>query len=114
MGRVTPRAGRLAEALRAARAAAEAAVNRDDDDGGSANLDTAFLYATRGLRETTVRQAAEAAGVHLGPRQRGRWWNGWMVHVGAGQGAMRTRSAVAAAEALVEAGEEATVYWQVD
>lgn len=109
---LTPRERRLASALAAAKHAALAA--QPGDDGGSANLDSAFLNAVPGLRGESVRRAAEAAGVSLGTRQRGKWWNGWFVHVGGGQGAMRTRTAEAAAAALVAAGESATVYYKVD
>lgn len=109
---LTPRELRLATALAAAKQAALAA--QPGADGGSANLDSAFLNARRGLTAASVRRAAEAAGVTLGARRRGKWWNGWTVQVGQGQGAMRTRTAEAAAKALNAAGESATVYYQVD
>lgn len=109
---LTPRQKQLASALAAAK---QAAVDVEPgDDGGSANLDTAFLHAQPGLRTDAVRRAAAAAGVAVGDRWRSRWWNGWMVHVEKGQGAMRTRMAEAAAEALRAAGESASVYYQVD
>lgn len=111
-GSLSPREKKLAAALAAAKHAALAV--QESDDGGSANLDCAFLDAQPGLTAAAVRRAAEAAGVSLGVRQRSRWWNGWFVHVTSGQGAMRTRMAEAAAKALKEAGESATVYYKVD
>lgn len=107
---LTPRQRLLASALTAAKNAAVAA--KTDDDGGSANLDSPFLYFS-GLRADAVRLAAEAAGVSVS-RHRTRWWNGWFVHVAEGQGANRTRMAEAAVDALRVAGEEAAVYYQTD
>lgn len=103
---------RLAAALAAAKHAALA--GREGGDGGSCNLDSAFLDAKPGLRGESVARAAKAADVSLGIRWRTKWWNGWMVHVHQGQGAMRTRMAEAAAKALNDAGESASVYYRVD
>lgn len=111
-GGLTPREVRLAAALAAAKHAALAV--QPGDDGGTANLDSAFLNAQPGLRGESVVRAAEAAGVLLGIRRRSKWWNGWFIHVTQGQGAMRTRMAEAAAAALNDAGESASVYYRID
>lgn len=105
---------RLAEALRAGKAAAEAA--RGEDDGGSANLDEPFLYG-HGLTEVVVQRAAHEAGVSIGSRYRSSMWNGWFLGaLTSGQGAMRTRMAEAAAKAIedAEAGIAACVYYRLD
>jgi hypothetical protein len=102
---------RLTQAFRAASLAAEFA--KPGDDGGTANFDSAFLYAKRGLTGAKVQEAAKEAGVSV-RRRDSRWWKGWFVEVGAGQGAMNTRMAEAACKALQEAGLEASVYYQID
>jgi hypothetical protein len=108
---LTPRQAALAAALAAAKQAALRV--QPGDDNGSANFDSPFLYATPSTRAATVRKAAEAVGVEVS-RYNSRWWKGWAVDVTDGQGAMRTRMAEAAAQALRGAGEYASVYYQVD
>lgn len=112
---LSPRERSLATALAAAYHAAMA-VKDDGDDGGSCNLDCAFLHAQRGLTSAMVRRAANAAHVGVGERYRSNLWNGWFVHVGAhcGQGYMRTRMAEAATRALRDAGEDASTYYRID
>lgn len=105
------RARLVYDALCAAKASAEAA--RPGDDGGSANMDSPFLHSQRGLTSDAVDSAARLAGVGV-RRYRSSMWNGWFVSLTAGQGAMRTRMAEAAARTLNECGEEASVYYQVD
>ena len=110
-GSLTERQKSLATALAVAKMAALAA--KPGDDGGSANLDCAFLYQRDGLRAPDVRKAAEAAGVSVSHCY-SKWWRGWLVQVSEGQGAMNARMAEAAADALRSAGFEATVYYQVN
>lgn len=106
-----PRTRLVYDALCAAKASSEAAY--PGDDGGSANLDSPFLHSQRGLTFNAVETAARLAGVEV-RRYRSRMWNGWFVRLTAGQGAMRTRMAEAAARTLTECGEEASVYYQLD
>jgi hypothetical protein len=101
----------LTQAFRLARKAAEEA--QGTEDGGTANLDSAFLYARLGLTEATVQRAATAAGISV-RRHNTRFWRGWFIEVARGQGAMRTRMARAAHEALQAAGQESSVYYQID
>lgn len=101
----------LVDAFRAAKLAADFA--KPGDDGGSANFDSAFLYGRRGLTDKAVQAAAAEAGITV-RRSSSRWWKGWFVQVGAGQGAMNTRMAEAATKALIDAGWDAGTYYMVD
>ncbi|HET7486859.1 MAG TPA: hypothetical protein VFJ85_02955 [Acidimicrobiales bacterium] len=113
-GSLSPRAVALASALAAAKHAALAV--QGEDDGGTANLDSPFLFPGEPrLTAPVVQRAAAAAGVHIGSRYRSSFWNGWFLgSLVKGQGAMRTRMAEAAAKALQGAGEDAGVYYRID
>lgn len=65
------------------------------------------------LTDKAVQAAAEEAGITV-RRWQTRWWRGWMIDVGAGQGAMNTRMAEAATKALNDAGWDAGTYYMVD
>lgn len=101
----------LADALRLALKAAEAVA--DTGDGGSANLDSAFLFARRGMTARRFEESALAAGVGA-YRSHHRFWRGWFLEVQWGQGARRTQMAEAAVATLKEAGWDACVYYVLD
>lgn len=101
----------LAEALRAAKAAAESHAN--DDDGGTCNFDTAYLRLPRWNRELT-RKAFESAGLRT---------DVWNVFGGSaymilgcynGQGDRRTNQAEAIRDVLQTAGYDCHIYYQMD
>lgn len=106
------RCDQLTEAFRAAKDAALAV--QGEDDGGTANLDSLFLYTRRGLRTGVVEGAAANAGVTV-RRHDSSWWRGWFVGgVSCGQGAMNSRMVEAAAKAMQEHGEDVGVYYAID
>lgn len=100
--------------------AADAAIAADPgpDDGGTCNLDSAFI-AAGGMREkqakeiaTAVRAARPEAMVHLS----NGGWQGRMLMLSAyyGQAERRTTMAEAAKKSLAADGLEAYMYYQMD
>ena len=101
-------------ALKAAEAAALAIpIEGDGGDGGSCNFDTPYVTVPKGTRSSTIKECAEAAGVHVSPHYTSA--SRWMVHVTTtGQGYRRTKGAEAARDALKANGFESFVYYAVD
>lgn len=101
---------RLTSTLRAAREAADAAASAVGD-GGSANMDAAFLCDDR--KSNAVAGAIAAAG--LSARWwRTRYWRGWMLSLSYGMGGKQTAGCEAFVRVLREAGFNAAVYYHVD
>jgi hypothetical protein len=103
----------LVAAFTAAREAARAAGDANDEDGGTSNFDTPIVFLPR-VRGSRIEKAAAEAGVDASTvRYCGATW--WFVRVPLdGQGNCRTRMAEAATKALKDAGLNATTWYQMD
>jgi hypothetical protein len=92
----------LVDALKRAKAAAEAVVS---DDGGTCNFDTA-VFAIKGVREKSIEEIGREAGVSISSSS---WLGGRWFFVGGilrGQGNLRSRGADAAAKVLREVSSQ--------
>ena len=101
----------LCNALVRARDAALAA--RQDDDGGSANLDTPTLDL-RGVSARAIKEASEISGVRIGEPLSGSYWRGhrfiWTPHEG--QGNCRAAMSEAAYQSLRRDLPDRAGHWQ--
>jgi hypothetical protein len=82
------------------------------EDGGSANLDCAFLRVPRS-RENKMEEAFEAAGV-AGYKTKWFKMSGYMITPPGHQGNTRARAAEAMVKSLRESGYDALTYCQMD
>ena len=98
---------KLPQAMVKARNAAQAEKAKDPRDGGSCNLDFAYISAT-GLREAT----AAKHGYHVFKAG----WHGRVMKVysGEGQADLNYRQVQAVAKVLKEEGFDVGVYYQLD
>lgn len=98
---------KLSQAMVKARNAAQAEKAKDPSDGGSCNLDFAYISAT-GIREATARNHGYSA-FKAG-------WHGRVMRVysGEGQADLNYRQVQAVAKVLREEGFDAAVYYQLD
>jgi hypothetical protein len=98
---------KLSAAVAKARNAAQAEKAKDPRDGGSCNLDFAYISAT-GLRKST----AAKRGYHVFKAG----WHGRVMKVysGEGQADLNYRQVQVVAKVLQEEGFDAGVYYQLD
>ncbi len=98
---------KLPAAMAKARAAAQDEKFKDPRDGGSCNLDFAYISAT-GIRESTA--------ANHGYRVFKAGWHGRVMRVysGEGQADLNYRQVQAVAKVLREEGFDAGVYYQID
>lgn len=103
---------KLASDLNAANVAAKLAADKTDD-GGSANLDSAFLRLPR-ARESKVLEAIRTAGLYC--REKCRWiGEGYMITpTVSGQGNKRTTAVEAFKRHMESCGWDVLIYYQVD
>lgn len=98
---------KFSQAMVKARNAAQAEKSKDPSDGGSCNLDFAYISAT-GIREPT----AEKHGYSIFKAG----WHGRVMKVysGEGQADLNYRQVQAVAKVLKEEGFDAGVFYQLD
>lgn len=101
----------LAEALKAAAIAAQAASQ--GEDGGTCNLDSVILRVPKGTRFDTIKSAAVLAGINVSETT---WFGrGFFLNFDVrGQGNARSRGAEAASHLLQERGYRTSMYYQMD
>lgn len=105
---------KLVEDLKAAKAAAEAAVAANGEDGGTCNFDSAVLVMPR-VNEQKLLQTMKDAGLD-GYKLSGSFWRGCfsLSTPSGGQANRRTRQAEAMGKALTAAGWQTRMYYQMD
>lgn len=98
---------KLSQAMIKARNAAQEEKDKDPRDGGSCNLDFAYI-SVPGMRESTARNHGYSA-FKAG-------WHGRIMRVysGEGQADLNYRQVQAVAKVLQQEGFDAAVYYQLD
>ena len=107
----------LVEKLREALCFARSAANtcNDVEDGGTCNFDHPILMKSEDLTDNEIELAFNLADIKFDKETSGMWKDCYhILGVCEGQGSRRTEMAEQFADALIECGFTATVYYQMD